>query len=121
MNTIGSLRCNKGFQLDSYHLVLYVCQFIFDQHLATYTGVHYMMQRALPPQNRTFREFLQRGLDVEHPRTSFLAELHEFEDCRYKLERCVDYSVATMCFFPQQWLQSAQVWLCAGRKKRQTG
>lgn len=79
-----------------------------------------MMHRALPPQNRIFREFLQRGLDVEHPRTPFLAELHEFEDCQYKLERCVDCSDATL-LLPQQWLQSAQVWLCyAGQKKRQT-
>ena len=57
-----------------------------------------MMQRALPPQNRIFRDFLQRGLNVEHPRTPFLAELHEFEDCRYKLERWVYYSDATVCF-----------------------
>ena len=47
------------------------------------------MAKNAPPQNRILRDFLQSGVDTEQPRSSYIAELHEFDDCRYKLERCV--------------------------------
>ena len=47
------------------------------------------MAKVVLPQNRILRDFLQSGVDIEQPRSSCIAELHEFDDCRYKLERCV--------------------------------
>ena len=67
------------------------------------------MAKVVPPQNRILRDFLQSGVDTEQPRSSYIAELHEFDDCRYKLERCAAAKqlarMGTVAFAAVEWQQ----------------
>ena len=63
------------------------------------------MAKVLPPQNRILRDFLQSGVDIEQPRSSYIAKLHEFDDCRYKLERCAAVKKSTLLLL--LWCDSA--------------